>query len=118
MALRVFDERCRRVKAHGLIVEQRRGEGGEVVALQLGAGIGDQGEAGGVRFGKSIERERGDGQNDLFLRLRRDAVLRHAGAQPGFDFFHARLRALEAHGAAQFFGFASGEVGGDHGDAQ
>ena len=43
---------------------------------------------------------------------------RHAGAQPGFDFFHAGLRALEAHGAAQFFGFAAGEVGGDHGDAQ
>ena len=42
----------------------------------------------------------------------------HAGAQPDFDFFHALLRALEAHGAAQFFGFASGEVGHDHRNAQ
>ena len=44
--------------------------------------------------------------------------MRHAGAEFGFDFFHAGLRAFESHGAAQFFGFASGEVGGDHGEAQ
>ena len=47
-----------------------------------------------------------------------DSVVRHAGAQLGFDFAHARLRAFEAHGAAQFFGFAAAEVGGDHGHAQ
>ena len=45
-------------------------------------------------------------------------MLRHAGAQFGFDFFHAGFRSFEAHGAAQIFGFAAGEVCGDHGDAQ
>ena len=43
-----------------------------------------------------------------------NSVLRHTGAQPGFNFFHARLRALEAHGAAQVFRFAASKVGGDH----
>ncbi len=118
MTLRVFDDRRGRIKSHRLIVEQRGGEGGQVVALQIGAGIGDEREAGGVRFGKSVEREGSDGENDFFLRFRRDAVVRHAGAQLGFDFAHARLRALEAHGAAQFFRLASGEVGGDHRHAQ
>jgi hypothetical protein len=107
-----------RIKSHGLVVEQRGGEGGQVVAFQIGAGIGDEREAGGVRFGESVEREGSDGENNFFLRVVRDFILRHAGTQPGFDFFHARLRAFEAHGAAQFFGFASGEVGGDHGEAQ
>ena len=88
------------------------------MALQIGAGVGDEGEAGSVGFGESVERERCDGENDFFLRFRGDSVLRHAGAEPGFDFAHAGLRAFEAHGAAEFFGFASGEVGGDHGDAQ
>ena len=47
-----------------------------------------------------------------------DAVLRHARAQPGFDIEHALLRTFEAHGAAQFLGFAAGEVRGDHRHAQ
>jgi len=118
MTLRIFGDGRRRIKSHGLVVEQSSGKRGEVMAFQISAGIGDQREAGGVRFGKSVERERGDGKNDFFLSFRRDSVLRHAGAQPGFDFLHACLRALEAHSTAQVFGFTAGKVGGDHGNAQ
>src|SRR5262249_58009983 len=56
--------------------------------------------------------------DDFFLGFRRNAVGSHAGAEFGFDLAHAGLRALESHGTAEVFGFASGEVGGDHGDAQ
>ena len=42
----------------------------------------------------------------------------HAGAQLHFDIRHALFGALEAHGAAQFFGLAAGESGRDHRHAQ
>ena len=42
----------------------------------------------------------------------------HARAQLHFDIRHALFGALEAHGAAQLFGLAAGESGGDHGHAQ
>ena len=45
-------------------------------------------------------------------------LLVHASAQFHLDVLHARFGALEAQGAAQFFGFASRESGGDHGHAQ
>src|SRR5262245_32136823 len=64
MALCVLDEDGRRVKAHRLVVQHRAGELGEVVALQICAGISDQREAGGVRFWKSVESEGRDGADD------------------------------------------------------
>jgi hypothetical protein len=116
--LGVFDDCGGGIEAHRLIVQECGGEGGQVVAFQIGAGVGDEGETSGVGFGESVEGKGGDRENDFFLRLRRDSVLRHASTELGFDFFHAGLRAFESHGAAEFFGFASGEVGGDHSDAQ
>ncbi len=88
------------------------------MALEVGAGIGQQGEAGGVRLGKTVEREGGDRLHDLILRRAGDAVALHAAAQLVFHLPHARLRAPEAEGAAQLFGLASSEPGGDHGHAQ
>ena len=58
VALRILHDGGGRVKTHGLIVEQRGGEGRKIVALEIGAGVGNQRKAGGVRLGKSIERER------------------------------------------------------------
>ena len=89
MALRIFDDGRGGIKSHGLVVEQGGGERGEIVALQIGAGVGNQREAGRVRFRKSVECERSNGENNFFLRFRGNFILRHAGAQPGFDFFHA-----------------------------
>ena len=118
VALSVLDQGGRRVEAHGLIVQDRGGECGQVAALQICAGIGDQGEARGVRFGKTVERERSDGLNDGVLLLAGDAVARHARAQAGLDVAHACFGALESHGAAELFGFASGESGDDHRHAE
>ena len=118
VALRILDQDRGRVESHRLIVQHGAGEGGQVVALQIRAGIGQQRETGGVRFGKAVERERRDGAHDILLRLPGDAVARHAGAQLDFDIRHALFGALEAHGAAQLLGLAAGEAGGDHRHAQ
>ena len=118
MVLRVFDDRRRRIKTHRLVVEQSGRKCGQVVALQKSAGVSDQREAGGMGFGKPVEREGRDRKNNFLLRLGRNPVVRHTGAQFGLDLFHAGLRSLEAHGAAQFFRLAAGEVGRNHGQAK
>jgi hypothetical protein len=51
--LRVLHQRRRVVEAHRPVVEHRAGEGGEVVAAQIRRRVGQQREAGGVRFGES-----------------------------------------------------------------
>ncbi len=118
MALRILDDGGRVVEAHGLVVEQRRGERRQVMDLEIRARIRQQREAGGVRFGEAVERERRDLLDDVLLRLRRDAVARHALPQFHLDVAHAQLAALEAHGAAQLLGFAAGKARGDHRHAQ
>src|SRR5271165_6240000 len=57
MSLRIFHDGGWRIESHGLIVEQRSRESCEVMALEIGAGVGDKGEAGGMRLGKSVERK-------------------------------------------------------------
>src|ERR1017187_4667419 len=54
VALRVFDENGGRIKAHGLVVEHGAGEGCQVMALQIRAGVGQQRKAGGVRYREAI----------------------------------------------------------------
>src|ERR1019366_3450476 len=90
----------------------------QVVALEIGAGVGDQRKTGGVRLGESIERERSNRKDDLLLRFGRDAIALHARAQLDLDIAHAHLAALEAEGAPQFLSFATAEAGGNHGHAQ
>src|ERR1700722_7893437 len=57
VALGVFYQRRGMIEPHRLLVEDRRGERGQVVALEVSAGISDQREAGGVSLRKSVERE-------------------------------------------------------------
>ena len=85
---------------------------------QIGAGIADQREAGGMGLGETIQSERADGLNDGILHHARDAIAGHACAQFDFNLGHAFLGAFEAEGAAQLLGFAAAELRGDHGDAQ
>src|ERR1700751_727688 len=68
MALGVFDDGGWMIEAHRPIVEQGSGEGGEVSDFEKCAGVGDEGEAGGMGFGESVERERADELGDLILR--------------------------------------------------
>ena len=57
VALGVFHQSRRMIKPHGLLIQNRRGERRQVMALQISAGIGDQSETRGVRFGKSVQRK-------------------------------------------------------------
>ena len=111
----VLDQRRRVVEAHRPGVEQRDVEGGGVVGLELGAGVGDQREARGVRLGEAVEGERGDRLDDLRPAPRpgcRARSCRRAAARS--IAVHALDRALEAHGAPQLLGLAAGEAGGHH----
>ena len=54
MLLRVAHELRRRIKAHRLAVEQRRGEHIGVMAFDPGRGIDQDREARGVAFGKAV----------------------------------------------------------------
>src|ERR1035441_6748728 len=96
------------------VVQQRRCKSRQVMTLEISAGVGDQREAGGVRLGKSIERERSNRKNDLLLRIWRNAITIHTGAQLDLDIAHAHLAALEAEGAPQLFRFAAAEAGSNH----
>ena len=113
-ALRVLDERRRVVEPHRLVVEERRVERRRVVHLEIRARVREQREAGGVRLGKPVQRERRDRRDDLLGRVAGDALPRHALAQLHFDLLHPLLGSLEAHRAPQLLGLAAGEAGGHH----
>ena len=114
MPLRVLDQRGRMVEAHRPVVQHRSEEGRRVTALDPGAGVGEQREAGGVRFGEAVQRERRDRFNDPVLLRAGDAVARHALAQLDLDLGHLSFGALESEGAAQLLGLSAGEARGDH----
>ncbi len=57
VALRIFNQHGGRVEAHRLIVEDGAGKGSEVVHLEVSRCVSDEGEAGGVGFGESVESE-------------------------------------------------------------
>ena len=118
MPLSIFDNGGGMIKTHGLIIQKRGGKCGQVMAFQISAGIGKQGETGRVRFRKAIQRKGDNGLHDLFLRLRIDLISLHAAPKLYLHFFHARFGTLESEGAAQLLRFASSESSGDHGHAQ
>src|SRR5208283_3580262 len=80
VTLCIFYDRGRTVEAHGLIVEQGRSECGEIVAFQIGAGVGDQSKACRMGFGETITGKGSDLRDDLFLCLCVDSVSLHAMA--------------------------------------
>ena len=104
MALRVLQQLRRLVKAHGLAVEQRRKKGRRLVALEPGRHIGEQGEAGRMRFGKTVIAKaqylliNGLGEFGLV------ATLEHAADEPRLKVREAALALPGRHGAAQMIG--------------
>ena len=118
MVLGIPDHCGGRVEAHGLVVEQCGEEFRRPVHLQVGAGVGQQGEADGVRFGESVEREGTHGLGDGFDDVRSDTLARHGLAQLGRGQGHLLVGTVEAQGLAQVLGLVAAEVGHDHGDFQ
>ena len=89
-----------------------------MVALEIGAGVGDESEAGGMGFRETVEGERGDRLDDLFLHLAANSSLVHPTPQTLLDLSHALDRAFEAHRSAQLLGLAAREPGRRHRHAQ
>ncbi len=118
MPPRVLDEHGSRVEAHGLVVQDGRGEDRQVVELQPRRGIGDQCEAGGMGLREAIERKRADGADDLFLRMGVNVVGVHAGPELDLECLHLVRRPAATESAPQFFGLTASEVRNHHGDAQ
>ena len=106
------------VEAERIAIEHRGEKGRRMMTLQPRRSVGDKRKARGVRFGKAVERERGDRAHDPIRGLADDSVARHPLAQPPLDIFHPRRRALEAHRAAQLLGLAAAEARRRHRDAQ
>ena len=116
--LRVLDEGGRVVEAHGPRVQQSGEKCGGMAGLQITARVGDQGKARGVRLGKPIQREGGDGLDDLVLGRSLDPALRHPRTQARLDGGHLVHRALEPHRPPQLLRLPSREAGRDHRDPQ
>ena len=111
--LRIFHQSGRAVDAHRLIVQYGRRERRKIMALEIGAGVGNERKAGGVRSGNPYSaNDRMDWT--ICLRLRENAVVFHALAQLHFQFPHPRPRAAHSHRPAQFLRLAAAEVGDDH----
>ena len=118
MSLSIFHDCRGMIKTHWLIVQQCSRKCGEIVALEIGAGICDKSKTGGMRFGKSIQRKGSNGKNDLLLRLRRNAVALHPFPQLDFDVPHTLFAALKTKGPAQLFCLSTAESRGNHRHAQ
>ena len=118
VALRVLHRGGGPVEAHVPGVQRACQEGRRVVALEIRGRVGDEGEGSRVGFREAIEGKGGDLSQGVFLGLGGKAALLHARAQPLFHALHALARALEPHGAPQFFGLAAAKARRRHGDAQ
>src|SRR5260370_588335 len=82
----IMYQHCRTVKAHRLIVEQRRSERREIMKFQIRAGIGDQCETRRMGFREPVAREGSNLRDDLFLGFRTESVHGHAAPQLCINF--------------------------------
>ena len=57
MTFGVFDDCCRRIKSHRLVVQETRIKFRRVMRLQISAAVRQDRKADGVRFGKAVERK-------------------------------------------------------------
>jgi hypothetical protein len=118
MTLRVFDENRGRVETHWLVVEDRAGEGSQVLHFEVSRRIRNQRERRRMRLGKAIQCKRAYVLNDVVLSGCVDPIGRHASAELAFQALHAFPRTSHADGAPQFVRFRAGEVGYSHSHAE
>ncbi len=86
------------------------------MALEPGGEVGEQGEAGGVRFGEAVFAKTFDLPVDGFGEFQRVTTLGHALDQPFAQMAEAALALPGGHRAAQVVGLAGREAGGDDGE--
>src|SRR5260370_32162114 len=85
----IMYQHCRTVKAHRLIIEQRRSERREIMKFQIRAGIGAQSETPRMGFRDPEAPEASHLRADLSLGFRTDTVHAHAPPPLSFHFVHA-----------------------------
>ena len=113
MLLGVADDLSRRVEAHRLAVDERRGKGGRMVPLQPRRDVHQQGEAGGMRFGKAVFAEPLDLLEAALGELAGVAAVDHAAHQaPPEPVDLVALALPGGHGPAKLIGLVGGEAGG------
>src|SRR5690606_28584580 len=116
MAAGVLQDLIGAVEAHGPAVDQGAGEGGRFVAFEPAAGVGKQGEAGGVGFGEAVVAEALDLLEDALGKFLCIAALEHALG----EFLPVRLQPALAfpggHGAAQLVCFPGAVASSDDGN--
>jgi hypothetical protein len=118
VTLCVFDENGGRVETHRLVVENRCSERPEVVELEPCTRIGDKGEAGRVRFRKTIQGKGTDRLDDLFLRGDSNLILIHAFTQLDLQRSHLVCGTSAPESTTQLLCFAASEVRDGHCDAE
>ena len=106
----------RRVEAHRLRVEQRRGKRRRVMAFDPGRDIDEMGEARGVALGEAIFAEALDLIEAALGELGRIAARRHAAHHLLVQSVDGAAAAEGRHGAAQLVGLGAGEFRRHHGE--
>ena len=114
MAPRILHQLRRGVEAHRLAVEQRADEGRRVVAFEPGGGVGQQREAGGMRFGKAVAGEAFQLAEQALRELVAVAVGAQAVDQPGLEGADVAIAPPGRHGAAQAVGLLGGKARRHH----
>ena len=110
VALRVADERRRRIEAHRLCVQQRREKLRAVVVPQPGGLVREQPERSGVRLREAEARERDELVVDHVCELLVDAVGERAVDEPCPVRLERCEAPLAAHRTPQPFRLADGEA--------
>ena len=105
---------CTAADDFDLCFEQRAGEFGKVVPLEVRGDVGDEREARGVALRKSVFAEAADLLEHPLRELERDALLNHARDQPVVVLLDPPRASPGGHVAAQLIGLARGVVGRDH----
>ncbi len=116
VAFAVFDQRRGAVKSHGLGVEHGAEVRGGIVAAQIGRGVGDERETGGVAFGETVFAEAANLFEDPFGKFLRDALRDHPRDEALPVPFDAAGLAPRGHVAAELIGLAGRVIGGDDGE--
>src|SRR5579883_2052416 len=116
MIARIAHDLSRRVEAHGLAVEQRRGEDIGVESLDPGGDIDEEREARRMGERKAIIAEPLDLLEATLGEVLLIVIAQHAGDELVPELIDLTHATKACHGAAQAVGLGAGEAGGDHGD--
>ncbi len=116
MVARVADDLRRGVEAHGLAVEQRRGEDVGMDAFDPSGDVDQEREARRMRQREAVIAEALDLVEAAAREIGAVAVGAHAGDEFFLENVDIAVAAKGGHGAAQAIRLAAGEASADHGD--